>query len=293
MIRLFAIILLSVFLIAWMNPAADKTKEGNRLYKDELFDDATAQYTEVLIDLPNSPHLQMNIGNSAFKKENYEEAIKSYTSAVSLAEDQMMEGRAYYNIGNCKYRQGKLKENTNLQETVSLYREALDYYKQALDRSSDDENAKYNHEFVERKIKELLDAQKQEGQQQEQQQGEGEQQEQQEQQEGQGQQQEQQQQQEGEMGEQQEGQQGDQQEQQGQQGKSGEDGENESEEKTGGETSEQDENDQDQQQQQSGKKKRLTAKEAKMLLDSLKDEELHKPDNADIQRQNARVSKDW
>ena len=148
-------------LIAWVNPQADKTKEGNRSYNKEVYDEAMTKYTEVLIDLPNSPYIHFNIGNAAYKKEDYEEAAKSYSKAASLAADVMLESKAYYNLGNCKYRQGKLKENTNLGETISLYREALDYYKQALDKNPKDTNAKYNHEFVERKIKELLDKQKQ------------------------------------------------------------------------------------------------------------------------------------
>ena len=77
MIRIF-VVLLCIFLVAWMNPEADKTKDGNRLYNKELYDDAIAKYTEVLIDLPSSPSLHFNIGNAAYKKEDYEEAIKNH-----------------------------------------------------------------------------------------------------------------------------------------------------------------------------------------------------------------------
>lgn len=286
MMRIFAI-LLFISLVAWMNPEADKAKDGNRLYNKELYDDAMTKYTEVLVELPNSPRLHFNIGNAAYKKENYEEAIKSYTRAATLASDPALENKAYYNLGNCAYRQGRLKENTDLGETIKLYQEALEYYRQAIEKYPKDSNdAKYNHEFVERKLKELLDQQKQEGEPQEQQQ-EGEQQE--------GEQQEGEQQQ----GEQQQGQQGEQteeEEQEGQEGQQEEEDESEAEEKKAGQAESQEKESQEekqQQEQESQQKEGLTKKEAKMLLDSLKDEELHRPDNRNIERRIPRVLKDW
>ena len=256
-----------IFLVAWINPQADKTKAGNRLYDKELYDEAMTKYTEVLIDSPKSPHIHLNIGNAAYKKGDYEEAFKSYTKAASLSADALLEGKAYYNLGNCKYRQGRLKENTNLGEAISLYREALEYYKQVLDKNPKDINAKYNHEFVERKIKELLDKQKQQQQEQESQQ---------------------QKQQEGEQ-------------QEGQQSESKEDGKRESEDKN----TEQDEaqaaqaaqegQEQQGQEEKQGEEQRekLTAAEAKMLLDSLKDEELSQLKKSKERGSFPRVLKDW
>jgi Ca-activated chloride channel family protein len=252
----------SLALIAWINPQADKTKDGNRLYSKELYDEAMAKYTEVLIDSPSSSYLHFNIGNAAYKKEDYEEASKSYMKAASLAADVMLESKAYYNLGNCKYRQGRLKENTNLGEAISLYREALDYYKQALDSDPEDANAKYNHEFVERKIKELLDRQKQQQQEQ--------------------------------TGEQQE-----QESQQGQEGQSGEEDKSEVQDKDASsddaqaaqaqaEAQEEQKGDQESEQREG-----LTAEEARMLLDSLKDEELSELQRKQDRGSLPRVLKDW
>jgi len=54
-----------VLYIAWVNPLADRTKAGNRLYNRELYDEAMTKYTEVLVDSPNSPYIHFNIGNAA------------------------------------------------------------------------------------------------------------------------------------------------------------------------------------------------------------------------------------
>jgi Ca-activated chloride channel family protein len=221
------------------------------LYDRELYDEAMTKYTEVLVDSPNSPYIHFNIGNAAYKKEDYEEAIKSYTRTASTASDAVLEGKAYYNLGNCKYRQGRLKENTNLGEAISLYREALDYYKQALDRTPEDTNAKYNHEFVERKMKELLDKQKQQGEQQEQQ------------------------------------------NQQSQQEQSEKDDKGESQDENEGQSAAQAAQAEQQESQGSEQKKGLTPEEARMLLDSLRDEELSQLRTRQERSTFPEVLKDW
>jgi len=267
MTRVF-VLLMCIILIAWINPHANKTKEGSRLFDKGQYDEAMTKYTEVLIDMPNSPHLHFNIGNAAYKKDDYEEAFKSYSKAASLAGDILLESKAYYNLGNCKYRQGKLKENTNLGEAISLYRETLEYYKQALDKNPEDTKAKYNHEFVERKIKELLDKQQQQQQQDQQQ------------------------------DQQQEEQQQEQQSQQNQQEQSEGNEQNESEQKNEeqnqAQAAEAQENQEEKgNEQNSEQQKELTEEEARMLLDSLKDEELTKLQNQQKRGSHSQVQKDW
>lgn len=154
-------VIFSMLSIAWINPKADKIKAGNHLYKQGKYDEAMGDYNDVLIDLPNSPYIHYNIGNAAYKKGDYEKAIEAYTKSLAT-DNPEIEEKANYNIGNAKYKQGKLKENTDLSETIKLYRESLDYYKRAIDLNPKNVDAKFNHEFVERKIKELLDRQKQE-----------------------------------------------------------------------------------------------------------------------------------
>jgi Ca-activated chloride channel family protein len=261
------IFILCLALIAWLNPQVGKTKEGNRLYNDGLYDDAMTKYTESLVELPNSPQLHFNIGNAAYKKGDFEEAVKSYTKAASLATDPALENKAYYNLGNCLYRQGKLKENTSPVEAVSQYREALEHYKRALERNPEDKNAKYNHEFVERKIKELLDKQKQQQQQQQGQQNQK------------------------EKSEEQQGQQNQQSQQQSEQ----KDSEKKNAEQKEAQAAQEQPEDQKEKKggQSSEKKEKLTAEEARMLLDSLSDEELSQLKKQRPRGAHPQVLKDW
>lgn len=157
-----------------------EVKEGNKLYQDKMYDEALERYNEALNDSPDSPIIHFNIGDSLYKKGDYEKAQEAFTKAL-ITEDEHLEAKANYNIGNCKYRQAGLKEDTDLSAAIALYREALDYYKNTMRLDEKDQDTKYNHEFAEKRLKVLLDKLKQQQEQQEQKQkeqkGEGEEQE--------------------------------------------------------------------------------------------------------------------
>ena len=139
---------------AWVNPQADITLEGNKLYDKGNYGQALEKYGQALIELPDNPRLHFNMGNVAYKKEDYEQAEIHYNKTLNT-DDLLLEAKADYNIGNCKFKQGKLKENTNRKEAIELYRQSLDYYKRAIELNPDNKDAKFNHEFIEKYIKEL------------------------------------------------------------------------------------------------------------------------------------------
>jgi len=148
------------------DPGAVKTREANKLYQEKKYDDALSKYADAQIDHPESSHLYFNVGDAHYRKRKFDEAIKSYEQ-VMLTTDPVLEAKAHYNVGNCLYRQGKL-------------REALDRFRRAIELTEDKDgtlgeraqkvrdDAKYNHEFVKAKIKEMLKRQKQRQQQQQQ-----------------------------------------------------------------------------------------------------------------------------
>lgn len=146
-------------------------KEGNRFYRRKKYDQALKKYHEALIESPDSAVINFNQGAALYKKGDYEQAAGSFTRALT-SDDPRLEARANFNLGNSKYKQGKLKENTDLAAAVNLMRESLDYYKRAIELNEKDIEAKHNHEFVERELKILLDRLKQQQEQQRQEQQE-------------------------------------------------------------------------------------------------------------------------
>ncbi len=141
--------------LSYANPISD-IFSGNKAFKNSDYDAAIEKYNSALIDSPDSCVANFNMGDAYYKKKEYDKAMEYYNKAL-LSDDPELEAKANFNIGNLKYRFGRIKENTNLEEAVALTREALEYYKRALEINPDDDKAKYNHEFVESYLKNLLD----------------------------------------------------------------------------------------------------------------------------------------
>lgn len=152
------------------NPAKKSVKEANKLYQKGKLDEALQKYNEASVAMPDSDIVNFNMGAASYKKEDYQKAMDAFMKAL-ISDDKKTEADALYNVGNCKYKLGKLKENTDLSATVGLLRESLDYYKRAVEIDQKNEDARFNHEFVERELKVLLDKLKQQQSEKEKQQG--------------------------------------------------------------------------------------------------------------------------
>ena len=135
-----------------------KVAQGNRLYSEEKYDEANNKYQDALLEDPGSFLIPYNVGDVLYKKKNYDKALESYQKALNST-DPLFQSQTYYNQGNALYRQGKLEES-------------ILAYEQALKLNPNDEDAKYNLEFVRNKLKENADKNKDQNQQQEQQQQE-------------------------------------------------------------------------------------------------------------------------
>ena len=144
--------LLSTMLIGWIDPASDNNEEGVQLYNEEKHDEAISKFTDAQSYVPESQSLNFNIANTHYKKGKFPEAEKTFKDAMKT-KDNTLKSKANYNIGNTMYKQGKFKE-------------ALDFYKKAIgltekgnmkdkETASIREDAKYNYEFVQKKMEEM------------------------------------------------------------------------------------------------------------------------------------------
>jgi len=140
----------------YAQPERKKVQEANELYKAEKYNEALNLYSDAALDNPLSPGIHYNIGNTLYKQGNYEEALLEYNKVLT-AKDADLHFRSYYNMGNTLYRMGKLPE-------------AILSYTEALKLNPDDNESKYNLEFVRNKLKEQLRNQEQSQQQQQEQQ---------------------------------------------------------------------------------------------------------------------------
>lgn len=114
--------------------------EGNRKYAEGKYDEANDSYRDAEIDNPESAIVKFNIGDALYQKRNYEEALKTYQDAIQKSDDIKLQAQGYYNIGNTLYRLNK-------------WPESILAYQQALKLNPNDEDAKYNLEYVRVKLK--------------------------------------------------------------------------------------------------------------------------------------------
>jgi len=153
-------ILAGLPMLACAENSASLVHQGNRLYKEKQYDAALKLYNEAQIKNPDSAQINYNIGIAQYRKGDYNLAIASLEKAT-ISREKLLEAAANFNIANAKYKLGKLKENTDLEQTVNLLRQALDYYKRAIELDARDQDARINHELVEKELKTLLDKLKQ------------------------------------------------------------------------------------------------------------------------------------
>ena len=136
-------------------------REGNRLYEEGKYDEAVNKYNSAKAEAPDNASgiINFNLGAALYKQGRYAEAVDAFTNALSEA-DKKLEAKAVYNTANSKYRLGSSLANTDMESAAALYRESLDYYKRAIELDEENKDAKYNHDFVEKKLKALLDKMK-------------------------------------------------------------------------------------------------------------------------------------
>jgi Ca-activated chloride channel family protein len=273
---------------AWLNPTRDRIAEGNRLFKQGKFDDAIGKYGEALVDNPDSPLLNFNMGDANYKAGKYAEAMASYSRVRGIDEDSKRTARTAYNVGNAQYRLGAAAEADKPQDALKAYATALAAYRRALGADPTDQDAKFNYEFVSKKIDDLkkkLEEQKKQQQEQQQQQ------------------QDQQKQSDEQKDQQQQQDQKDQQQAQQEKQEQGSDEQKEQQEKQQQQATQQKSDEQKQAEQQrtaaqeaaGGKKDQMSQQEAAALIDTAKNDELQ-PDEFAHQVQGATVAEpaqDW
>jgi Ca-activated chloride channel family protein len=151
LLRFFLALLLGWLSIGWIDPMADKIREGNQLYQDGNYDGALDKYVDAQIDAPKIPQLDFNIAGVQYKRGKYNEASQLFEKVIK-SDDIGMKAKSGFNLGNTMYRQGKMKE------ALECYKKTVDYINETASASTEldalKNDAKYNYEYVEKKMKE-------------------------------------------------------------------------------------------------------------------------------------------
>ena len=154
-LRLMTCVGLAISNLAWLDPVRDAITEGNRLFHAGQFEEALTRYGQVLVDDPDSPLLNFNMGAAHYKAGNYDAALSSLARVPGEDDAQPRTARTAYNLGNTRYQIGAAAEAAQPQAALEAYTAAQAAYRRALGLDPSDRDAKFNYELVAKKIEQL------------------------------------------------------------------------------------------------------------------------------------------
>ena len=108
--------------------------QGVQDYRNKKYKSAQEYYDLILSGDSNNPEALFGKGSSLFMQDNLKTAQSSFNATLSFSENQL-KSKAMYNLGNISYKNQKLDE-------------ALSFYRKALELNPEDDEARYNYEFI-------------------------------------------------------------------------------------------------------------------------------------------------
>ncbi len=154
-VALLALLFIPALALASPQSALKKYESGN-------YDESLKEYHTLLEKTKDDARLHFNAGAAAFRNKEFDEAEKQFNQAIT-AQDLPLQQRAYYNLGNTFYELGDAA--TEPDKKKEHWEKALENFEAAKKLNELDADAKFNHEFVTRKLEELKKQQEQQQQQ--------------------------------------------------------------------------------------------------------------------------------
>ncbi len=146
-----------VFLFAGNSLMAASASTARDHYDRNEFNEAYQEYRSLQEERPEDPRLKFNAGAAAYESGRFGEAIQQFKESLRTTELDLQQ-QGYYNVGNSMYRQGTSElqaDPNNMDVAISLWTEAVNNFKSAIQLNPQDQKAAHNKAFVEKKLVEL------------------------------------------------------------------------------------------------------------------------------------------
>ena len=117
--------------IALQRKARKMVRQGNELYQQKQYIDASVAYRKALDKSSYYDKASYNLGNALYENKNFKEAVPQYELTAKTATDKHTKAEAYHNLGN------------SMMETKN-YQGAVDAYKNSLRNNPNDDETRYN-----------------------------------------------------------------------------------------------------------------------------------------------------
>lgn len=129
-----------------------------RDYKAGNYDQALKEYQQLLQRQSDDPRLHFNAGTAAYRNHQFDEAARQFDEAVGTP-DLKLQQLSYYNRGNAEYWLGeKTPDPTKRNEA---WEKSLKDYELSMKLNPQDADAKFNHDFVKKRLEQLKQQQQQ------------------------------------------------------------------------------------------------------------------------------------
>jgi Ca-activated chloride channel family protein len=158
--------MLGVLLFSPFHQAQASPATAEQAYQKGDFATAEREYAAAAQHNTNTPDLQFNAGTAAYKAGQFPLAAEAFQKSLGSepsadAKRLAAQEDAYYNLGDTLYRTGQKTEQTQPQQTIQSWEQAVKTYESALQLRANDADAKYNRDFVKQKLEELKKQQEQ------------------------------------------------------------------------------------------------------------------------------------
>lgn len=116
---LIAFFVLSMSSHSFAQNANRSIRNGNKLYKQNNFEQSGTEYKKALSQSPENPVANYNLGNAQYRNNLFDEAVKSYEITIENSDKKPVKGKAFYNKGVA------LSNQQRLQESINAWKNAL------------------------------------------------------------------------------------------------------------------------------------------------------------------------
>jgi Ca-activated chloride channel homolog len=134
--------------------------KGRQFYEQGRYDEAEALYRDSITRRFGSEFADFNEATVLYQKGDYEKAVAFFGRSL-ITHDPVFRSHVNYNIGNSKFRQAQQNESSDPEKAVSLYRESLQYYENAMEPGEYIEDVRVNHRIAGKKLRVILASLKQ------------------------------------------------------------------------------------------------------------------------------------
>lgn len=137
--QLYTAALCGLTLVAMTSSHTAFANDAYEAWENGSYDEALQGFLDQQMENPNNRDLGMNVGSAHYMLGDFDKAATQF-ELLTQKGTPLQRSEAFYNLGNTKYRQGKLDE-------------ALEAYQKTVELNPEDKDANFNLEFVRDEIR--------------------------------------------------------------------------------------------------------------------------------------------